>query len=98
MKCDQCGADTEVIDSRRTRFGVRRRRECQARAHRMTTYERRDIDIAEARVVTELASKQNIENVRFHLRAALEALDESKTPPAREVIKDLYEQFKQEPL
>lgn len=43
MKCPSCGAtENKVIDSRLSRDGeiTRRRRECEACAHRFTTYER----------------------------------------------------------
>ena len=41
MLCIQCGKDrTKVVDSRESRAGVRRRRECLACKRRFTTYER----------------------------------------------------------
>jgi transcriptional repressor NrdR len=41
MVCPQCAdRETQVIDSRDTHDGVRRRRECLSCKHRFTTYER----------------------------------------------------------
>lgn len=39
MKCVACGEKTDVTDSRATKVGVRRRRECRECGHRFTTYE-----------------------------------------------------------
>lgn len=37
--CPQCGGDSKVVDSRRNRTGIRRRRECLKCAHRWRTLE-----------------------------------------------------------
>ena len=43
MRCPECGSDRlQVVDSRDSPDGVRRRREC-ANGHRFTTYERREV-------------------------------------------------------
>ena len=39
MECPYCGADSRVLDSRRSRDEVRRRRQCHECARRFTTYE-----------------------------------------------------------
>lgn len=40
MQCPYCGADSQVVDSRATSEGVRRRRLCNRCKRRFTTYER----------------------------------------------------------
>lgn len=40
MQCPYCGSDSQVLDSRSTTEGVRRRRQCNACRRRFTTYER----------------------------------------------------------
>lgn len=40
MQCPYCGSDSQVLDSRSTTEGVRRRRQCNECKRRFTTYER----------------------------------------------------------
>lgn len=40
MQCPYCGSDSQVLDSRSTTEGVRRRRQCNTCRRRFTTYER----------------------------------------------------------
>lgn len=40
LKCVKCTGETEVVDSRQGKNGVRRRRECKDCRHRFTTWER----------------------------------------------------------
>jgi transcriptional repressor NrdR len=40
VQCPYCGSDSQVLDSRSTTEGVRRRRQCNACRRRFTTYER----------------------------------------------------------
>lgn len=40
MQCPYCGSDSQVVDSRVTSDGVRRRRSCNRCKRRFTTYER----------------------------------------------------------
>lgn len=40
MQCPYCGSDSNVLDSRSTTEGVRRRRQCNVCRRRFTTYER----------------------------------------------------------
>lgn len=50
--CPSCGGKTDVVDSRPTDMGVRRRRQCFACGERFTTYEKMTIvsdpDVTEA--------------------------------------------------
>jgi transcriptional repressor NrdR len=40
VQCPYCGSDSQVLDSRSTTEGVRRRRQCNTCRRRFTTYER----------------------------------------------------------
>jgi len=61
MICTRCGTHTQVIDTRATMYGTRRRRRCPACGFRFTTYERSD-----APAITERELRD--------LRAALECV------------------------
>jgi hypothetical protein len=59
MNCIQCGSDTKVTDSRPSKDGIRRRRECKKCNHRFTTREYIIKDAEESESNTDLSATIN---------------------------------------
>ncbi len=91
MRCPKCGClDDKVIDSRASREGatIRRRRECEACAHRFTTYE----EIEHAGLVVLKRDGRREEFSRDKLLAGIRKACQ-KRPVSPKAIEDLVDRI-----
>ena len=82
MICSRCGTHTQVVDTRSTMYGTRRRRLCPACGFRFTTYERSDAPAITERELSDLRVALERVMVRLDARSRRRFEAEPRcTPP-----------------
>ena len=69
MICSRCGTHTQVVDSRATIYGTRRRRLCPSCSFRFSTYERSDAPAITERELRDLRTALERVMVRLDARS-----------------------------
>ncbi len=70
--CSECQAATKVLETRDTRHGTRRRRECRKCGHRFTTYEMMEVALPGSRASAPPDDVPDAESIAVEVASELE--------------------------